>query len=75
MYQSNTIKAVIMLLLALLMQGCGRKNPLFLPPPPVKPVAEVKAPAEPPRPAASQVAPAQAIQPEQSIQNQPEIKK
>ncbi|OIR16031.1 hypothetical protein GALL_35350 [mine drainage metagenome] len=38
----------IMLLLALILQGCGRKGPLFLPPPPIA------APQ-----AASQVVPAQ----------------
>jgi predicted small lipoprotein YifL len=75
MHQSNTIRAVILLLLALLMQGCGRKAALFLPPPPIKPAAEAKVPIEPPLPATSQVAPAQSIQTVPSIQIQPETKK
>ncbi len=34
----------IMLLLTIILQGCGRKGPLFLPPPPATPQA---APAQP----------------------------
>ncbi|WP_237247784.1 LPS translocon maturation chaperone LptM [Sideroxyarcus emersonii] len=45
--------AGIMLLLTVILQGCGRKGPLFLPPPPTA------APAAAAQPAASQVAPAQ----------------
>jgi predicted small lipoprotein YifL len=43
----------IMLLLAFILQGCGRKGPLFLPPPPPA------APAQASPQAASQVVPAQ----------------
>lgn len=75
MLQSNTIKAIIALLLALLVQGCGRKNPLFLPPQPLKPTAENKEKVVPPGPIASQVAPSLSLQPGQAIQNQSETQK
>lgn len=46
----------IMLLLTLLLQGCGHKGPLFLPPPPheVQPSPQIKLqPASQPAPASS----------------------
>ncbi len=47
MLMSKTTTAGIMLLLALLMQGCGRKAPLFLPQVPAKPVPAATVQPEP----------------------------
>lgn len=52
------------LLLLVLLQGCGRKGPLFMPQVPAKP-----APAAPAQPAQSQPEQTQTV-PDQTIQNQ-----
>jgi predicted small lipoprotein YifL len=58
---SKTARAAMMLLLALLLQGCGRKGPLFMLPPPV--------------PASSAPAEQKPANPVQAAPNQPETKK
>lgn len=59
MLMSKTTTAGIMLLLALLMQGCGRKAPLFLPQVPAKPVPAATVQPEPAQAAPSQTIPSQ----------------
>ena len=65
----RTVFAGILLLLVLLLQGCGRKGPLFMSQEPLKPV-----PAEQARPEQAQSAPVQTIQ-SPSVPNQSEITK
>ena len=64
MLMSKTTAAGIMLLSVLLVQGCGRKGPLFMPQMPAKPVALAK----------DQTAQSQPV-PTQPIQLQSETKK
>jgi predicted small lipoprotein YifL len=54
----NISAAVIMLLLPLLLQGCGRKGPLYLQKKPAAPVQVQQAP-QPLQPAGEQTQPAQ----------------
>jgi predicted small lipoprotein YifL len=56
MFISKPVFAGTMLLLVLLLQGCGRKGPLFMPQAPAKPV-----PAAPSQPAHSQPEQTQAV--------------
>jgi len=71
---SKTTAAGIMLLLALLLQGCGRKGPLFMPQVAAKPVAAEKAQAESSPAIQSQPVPSQPL-PNQIIPSQPETNK
>ena len=64
MFKSQTAIAGILLLLVLLVQGCGRKGPLFMPQMPAKPVVAAK----------DQTAQSQPV-PTQPLQLQPETKK
>ena len=59
MFISKTATAATLLLLALLLQGCGRKGPLYIQQEPAKPVPAAKT-----HPA-----------PNQTMQNQPESNK
>ena len=71
---SKTTAAGIILLSALLVQGCGRKGPLFMPQVAAKPVAAEKAQAELSTAIQSQPVPSQPL-PNQLIPSQPENKK
>lgn len=61
MPMSRTAIAGILLLLALLLQGCGRKGPLFMPQVPAKPVPAAQAQPEQSQPGQSQAVPNQII--------------
>lgn len=69
MLMSKTATAGVMLLLVLLVQGCGRKGPLFMPQMPAKPAMAAKD-----QTAQSQPVPTQPL-PNQIIPSQPETKK
>lgn len=61
---TKTAIAGMMLLIALQLQGCGRKGPLFMPQEPAKPVPAAKTqavqtPAAPKLPAPDQIIPSQ----------------
>jgi len=60
MPMSKTAAAAMMLLLALLLSGCGRKGPLYMQQAPVKPVPAANTPTE-----------QKPISPDLSIQSQP----
>jgi len=68
MSKSRTAIAGILLLLVLLLQGCGRKGPLFMPQVTTTPATAVKD-----QPAQSQPVPSQTV-PNTIIPSQPETK-
>jgi len=66
MFISKTAMAGMVLLIALLLQGCGRKGPLYMPQAPAKPVVTVEPPV-----VQSQVFPNPVIQSQPEATQQP----